>query len=70
MDEPESSEEPNLNTGTPWGAWDDNDIRWGIENNRSIDATADFLCRMSSEICERMQEIAEADAIGDPILLY
>jgi hypothetical protein len=30
---------------------------------------ADFLCRTPSEIRQRIHEIAEADAIGDPSLL-
>ena len=64
------AEGPNLNTGRPWSGWDDVDIRWGIENGRPIEETADFLCRQPSEILERMREIAEADAIGDPSLLY
>jgi hypothetical protein len=64
------SEEPNLNTGNPWRPWDDDDIRWGLDHNRSIEDTADFLCRSPSEIRQRIQEIAEADAIGDPSLLY
>jgi len=38
----------------------------GIEHDRPIEETADFLCRMPSEIYQRMREIAEADAIGDP----
>ena len=66
MDDTDRSEEPNLNTGTAWTSWDDDDIRSGLEHNRSIDETADFLCRTPSEIRQRIAEIAEADAIGDP----
>lgn len=69
MDGPDSSEQPNLNTGTRWSPWDDDDIRWGLDHNRSIEETADFLCRTPSEVRQRIQEIAEADAIGDPSLL-
>jgi hypothetical protein len=69
MDDADHSEEPNLNTGTPWSAWDDEDIRWGLDHNRSIEDTADFLCRTPSEIRHRIAEIAEADTIGDPSLL-
>ena len=58
---------PNLNTGNPWNGWDDQDIRWGIEHDRPIEETADFLCRTPSEIYKRMREIAEADAIGDHV---
>jgi hypothetical protein len=69
MDDVVPSEEPNLNTGTPWSSWDDQDIRWGAEHNRSIEETANFLCRMPSEVRRRIEQIAEADAIGDPSLL-
>src|SRR5436190_21967475 len=67
MDDLDPSEEPNLNTGTPWSSWDDQDIRWG--HSRSIEETANFLCRTPSEVRQRIREIAEADAIGDPSLL-
>ena|ERR1044071_8806048 len=60
---------PNLNTGKPWSEWDDADIRWGLAHARPIEETAHFLCRTPSEIAQRMQEIREADAIGDPSLL-
>lgn len=69
MDDADCSEAPNLNTGTPWSSWDDADIRWGLEHDRSLEETADFLCRTPSEIRQRTCEIAEADAIGDPSLL-
>jgi hypothetical protein len=67
MDDLDPSDEPNLNTGTPWSSWDDQDIRWG--HSRSIEETANFLCRTPSEVRQRIREIAEADAIGDPSLL-
>jgi hypothetical protein len=66
MDQPEPTEQPNLNTDTPWSEWDDADIRWGIDHGRSIEETADLLCSMPSEIQQRIREIEEADAIGDP----
>src|SRR5947209_17048522 len=69
MDDADPSEEPNLNTGTPWTPWDDEDIRWSLDHNHSIEEIADFLCRTPSEVRERIGEIAEADAIGDPSLL-
>ena len=69
MDDADPSEQPNLNTGTPWSSWDDEDIRWGLDHNRSIEETAELLCRTPAEIRQRIQEIAEADAIGDPSLL-
>ena len=70
MDRPDFSEEPNLNTGTPWCSWEDDDIRWGLDHGRPIEETADFLCRTRSEVLQRIAEIAEADVIGDPSLLY
>lgn len=69
MDSPDPSEKPNLNTGTPWTAGEDEDIRWGLDHNHSIEEIASFLCRMPSEVRRRIAEIAEADAIGDPSLL-
>jgi hypothetical protein len=69
MDSVAPSEEPNLNTGTPWSSWDDQDVRWGLDHDRSVEEIADFLCRTPSEVRRRMAEIAEADAIGDPSLL-
>jgi hypothetical protein len=50
-------------------SWENNDIRWGLDHNSSIEELADFLCRTPSEIRQRIHEIAEADAIGDPSLL-
>jgi hypothetical protein len=70
MDFPDLSEKPNLNTGNPWSAWDDQDIRSGLDHNRSIEEMANFLCRTPSEIRQRIREIEEADAIGDPSLLH
>ena len=69
MDAPDRSQKPNLNNGKSWSPWDDQDIRWGLEHNQPIEETADFLCRTPSEIRQRIQEIVEADAIGDPSLL-
>ena len=63
------SEEPNLNTGTPWGTGADRDIRWGLDHDESIEEIANFLCRTPSEVRRRIEQIAEADAIGDPSLL-
>jgi hypothetical protein len=70
MDDPDRFEDPNLNTGTPWSSWDDQDIRWQLDHNQSIEEIANFLCRTPSEVRQRIREIAEADAIGDPSLLY
>jgi hypothetical protein len=69
MNGPDSSEQPNLNTGAPWSSWDDQDIRWGLDHDSSIEEIANFLCRTPSEVRQRIGEIAEADAIGDPSLL-
>jgi hypothetical protein len=69
MDNFDPSEEPNLNTGTPWSSWDDQDIRSGLDHNSSIEEIADFLCRTPAEVRRRIGDSAEADAIGDPSLL-
>jgi hypothetical protein len=69
MDFPDLSEKPNLNTGNPWSAWDDQDIRSGLDHNRSIEEIACFVCRTPSEIRQRIREIEGADATGDPSLL-
>ena len=34
---PTSPEEPNLNTGKSWSPWDDQDIRWGLDQNQPIE---------------------------------
>jgi hypothetical protein len=65
----DTSEESNLNTGTPWSSWEDLDIRYGLDHNEPIEEIANFLCRTPSEVRERIREIAEADEIGDPSLL-
>jgi hypothetical protein len=70
MNGPDPSEEPNLNTGAPWSSWDDQDIRWGLDHDSPIEEIANFLCRTPSEVRQRIGEIAEADAIGDPSLLH
>jgi hypothetical protein len=69
MDDADPSEEPNLNTGTPWSSGDDQDIRRALDHNQPVEEIADFLYRTPSEVCQRMAEIAEADGIGDPSLL-
>ena len=62
-------EEPNLNTGMPWSGSADEDIRQGVDRGDPVEEIAMLLCRTPSEIRQRMAEIAEADAIGDPSLL-
>jgi hypothetical protein len=63
-------EEPNVNTGAPWSAWEDQDLRWGLDNNALMEEIANFLCRTPSEIRQRIVEISEVDVIGDPSLLH
>ena len=41
----------------------------GARPGRSIEETANFLFRTPSEVHQRIREIAEADAVGDPSLL-
>jgi hypothetical protein len=69
MNNNDPAEEPNLNTGTTWSSWGDQDIRWQLDHNASVEEIADFLCRTPSEIQDRIMEITEADTIRDPSLL-
>lgn len=64
------SEEPNLNSGKPWYPGDDIDIRWALDHGQSIEEIADFLCRTTFEVRQRIEEIAEADKAGNPAQLY
>ena len=66
MDAFDPVDEPNLNTGAPWHAGEDEDIRGMLDHNEPIEEIADFLCRTRSEVRQRIAEFAEADAIGDP----
>ena len=59
MNGPDSSEQPNLNTGAPWSSWDDQDIRLGLDHDSSIEEIANFLCRTPSEVRQRIGEIAQ-----------
>jgi hypothetical protein len=49
-------ETPNLNTDTPWSEMDDLDLLWGVGHGRSLDETADFLCRTQTEVRSRLRE--------------
>ena len=69
MADADPSDEPNLNTGAPWSIGEDEDIRWALDHNDPVEDIANFLCRTPSEVRQRIVEIAEADAIGDPSLL-
>jgi hypothetical protein len=60
---------PSKTPALPWRSWEDQDIRWGLDHNTSTEEIANFLCRTPSEVRQRIREIAEADAIGDPSLL-
>ena len=66
MADADPSDEPNLNTGTPWSIGEDEDIRWALDHNDPVEEIANFLCQTPSEVRQRIVEIAEADAIGDP----
>ena len=57
------SEEPNLSTGTPWSSWDNGDIRWGLDHNRSIEETADFRAQHDEETIFRARETDVAKCI-------
>jgi hypothetical protein len=56
-------------TPAPPGAPGTTRTSGGIDHERSIEEIANFLCRTPSEVRQRIEEIAEADAIGDPSLL-
>jgi hypothetical protein len=45
---------PNLNSGKPWTALDDQDIRWGTENGSTVTKTADFVCRDRADVEHRI----------------
>lgn len=62
-------EPPNLITGRPFGPGADEDIRWELDHGETVDEIAEFLCRMPSEIRERIREIEAADALGAPDML-
>jgi hypothetical protein len=47
-------DKPGLNSGQPWSAADDRDLRWGLDHGRSLDDTARFLSRSRPEILRRM----------------
>ena len=49
MDVFDPVDEPNLNTGTPWQAGEDQDIRGMLDHNEPIEEIADFLCRTPSK---------------------
>jgi hypothetical protein len=48
---------PNMNTGEPWGYFDDRDLVWMLKRKDSIRSIADFLCRTRTEIRKRAQEL-------------
>jgi hypothetical protein len=54
MDEQEPS---NLE---PWRELDDLDICWGVEQGRSLEEAAMFLCRTREEVPERMRDLGLA----------
>jgi hypothetical protein len=54
------SEPPHLNIDTPWSEMDDLDICWGVGHGRSLEETADFLCRSRAEIRARMRDLGLA----------
>ena len=52
-----NDEEPNLNTGVPWGEMDDRDLRWCVTDRQSVEEIATFLCRTRAEIRARMEAL-------------
>src|SRR5262249_28294586 len=57
------------NIGAPLEHRGDEDIRRALDHDDPIEEVANFLCRTPSKVRERIAEIGEADAIGDPSLL-
>jgi hypothetical protein len=55
-------EQPNLNTGVPWGEIDDRDLIWSVNDQQSIAEIADFLCRTKTEVRERMATLGLREA--------
>lgn len=51
------TESPNLNTGEPWSALDDRDLRWCVHDGQLIEEIADFLCRTEEEVRTRIEEL-------------
>jgi hypothetical protein len=54
------SERPSggdLNTGEPWSASEERDIRYAIRRGHSVAKTAQFLCRMPNEVRDRAREM-------------
>jgi hypothetical protein len=48
---------PGLNTGEPWSAWDDKDLRHCAEQGDSVSETALFLQRSTGEVLQRAKEL-------------
>jgi len=46
----ESRKDSNINSHTPWSKWDEQDIRYAVEHEKSLAETADFLCRTYKEV--------------------
>jgi hypothetical protein len=51
---------PNLNTGTPWSEIDLYDLAWAVRHGRSIEETADYLCRSITEVRTKAAELGLA----------
>ena len=54
------NEQPNTNTGKPWSEIDLFDLQNGLERGGSIEEIADFLCRTTQEVEEKMRELSVA----------
>ncbi len=48
---------PGLNSGEPWSAWDDKDLRHAANHGDSVEATAAFLQRTPDEVRARAEEL-------------
>ena len=52
-----SRKDDDLNSHTPWSAWDIEDLTWAAEHNKSVKETANFLCRTEYECKQKAIEL-------------
>jgi hypothetical protein len=54
------SEQPNLNTGTPWSKLAVRDLEHCLNRGDSVEEIADFLCRTPAEVQQKIDELGLA----------
>lgn len=55
----------NLNTGQLWSEVDERDLRWSLAHGRTVEETANFLCRDVDEVEAKMREVGLKVAAAD-----